>query len=480
MEETVILGGGPAGMMSAYELSKNKRECVVFERNAVVGGLARTLRYDDFLTDIGPHRFYSKREYLYEMIEDLLGNEWISVNRLSRFYVGGRFYKYPVELVDALTGVGPYRAFRMISDYYFEKAKNLILPKKPRSFQDYAIRNFGLTLAKFNILDYTEKVWGIPCSQMSPDWALQRVGGLSVYSTLKNMILKEFRSKSQPTSLIDKFYYPLYGAGYLYEKMREKIKMSGSRVITEAEVLKVSHENGRITSVTVRHKNKTTTHDCKHCISSLPITVLAKIMDPLPPKKVIDAVKKLRFRSQLYVFIELDRPNVTKDNWIYFPDKNIPFGRIYEPRNFSPKMSPEGKTSLIVEYFCFENDEMWTMPPNKLFEFTVQELEKLSFIKREEVIKCYLHKEKYVYPLYLLDYKEFDETIKEYLRSFENLHYIGRGGRFKYHAQDIALDTGFFAAKGILEGKKYDIDNIGEEQEYAEKGSIKNKRQNLD
>ncbi|HLG25003.1 MAG TPA: FAD-dependent oxidoreductase [Candidatus Nanoarchaeia archaeon] len=481
MESVVVLGAGPAGMMAGYELSKHKKKCVVFDKQPFVGGLARTLKFDDFLTDIGPHRFYSKKPYLYQIIEELLGDDWIKVNRLSRFYVNGKFYKYPVELIPTLIGVGPYKAFRMVFDYYFSRTKSMIIKKKLKSFEDYAINNFGWTLAKFNMLDYTEKIWGIPCNKMSPDWALQRIGGLSVYVAIKNAVMKGMQgSKKGPATLVDTFYYPKYGAGFLYQKMKEKIESDGNKIMLDSEIVRVNHRKGKVTSIEAKTKDGIKTFECSHCISSIPITLLARIMNPAPPKHVIEAAKKLKHRSQIYIFIELNKKSVTKDNWVYFPDKNIPFGRFYEPRNFSKAMSPKGKTSLMVEYFCFEDDELWKMEDEKLFDFTIKELEKLGFIKRKEVIKCYSHKERFVYPLYTLDYKKYDITIKKYLKSFKNLYYIGRAGRFKYHAQDIALDTGIFAAKSIIEKRKYNIDNIGEENEYAEKGMIKNKRQNLD
>jgi len=469
MVETIILGAGPAGMMAGYELSKNNGNCIIFEKNEFVGGLARTLKFDKFLTDIGPHRFYSKKKYLYEVIGEILGKNWISVNRLSRFYVNGVLFKYPVELTNALFGVGPYKAFRMMTDYSYEKIKNFIAPKKIVSFQDYAISNFGKTLAKFSMLDYTEKIWGIPTNKMSADWAIQRIGGLSLFSTLKNMV---FKDKNKPTSLVDKFYYPKYGTGLLYKEMEKIIKKEKNNVLLKSEIVGVNHKNNKITSVSVKRNGRVKEYKCSHCISSVPITLLSWMLNPKPPNKIIDAIKNLRHRSQIFVFIELNKPRVTKDNWIYFPDKNIPFGRFHEPRNFSKAMSPNGKTSLMIEYFVFDNEGLWNKDKNEIFELTIKYLVKLGFIKREEVIKCYLHREKFVYPLYTLDYKKNIDTVKEHLRKFSNLFFIGRGGRFKYHAQDIALDTGFVAARSIIENKWYDIDNIGEEQEYAEKGSL--------
>ncbi len=205
-----------------------------------------------------------------------------------------------------------------------------------------------------------------------------------------------------------------------------------------------------------------------------------KLLSPLAPDEVTESLNKLRHRSQVYLFITIDKDSITNDQWIYFPEREIPFGRVSEMKNFSKKMSPEGKTSLFVEFFCFEGDNIWNMDKDKLFELAMMHFEKLGFFTRKEVRNYYLIKLKNVYPIYDLSYHENLKTVKEYLEKFENLYFIGRPGRFKYNNQDHSLEMGILAAKSIIDGKRYDIENIGSEAEYYEKGELKvSKRQGV-
>jgi len=196
-------------------------------------------------------------------------------------------------------------------------------------------------------------------------------------------------------------------------------------------------------------------------------------LEPKAPNEVLEAAKNLKFRSHVSLFITVNKPSVFPDQWIYFPDKEIPFGRIMEPKNFSKKMSPADKTSLLVEFFCWENDKIWNASKDELFELSIKWLEKLGFIRREEVIDYFVHKEKYAYPVYDLNYKEKSGIVKSYLRQFRNLQLIGRAGCFRYNNQDHALEMGILAARSIIEGKQYNIEEVGAEQEYFERGYVR-------
>jgi len=196
-------------------------------------------------------------------------------------------------------------------------------------------------------------------------------------------------------------------------------------------------------------------------------------LEPKAPNEVLEDAKNLKFRSHVSLFITVNKPSVFPDQWIYFPDKEIPFGRIMEPKNFSKKMSPADKTSLLVEFFCWENDKIWNASKDELFELSIKWLEKLGFIRREEVIDYFVHKEKYAYPVYDLNYKEKSGIVKSYLRQFRNLQLIGRAGCFRYNNQDHALEMGILAARSIIEGKRYNIEEVGAEQEYFERGYVR-------
>lgn len=470
-KEVLILGGGPAGMAAAFELYRAGKSFLVIEKNETVGGLARTFQYGEFRTDTGPHRFFSQNQYLYDFIEDLLGEHWIKVDRLTRFYINGKFFLYPIKLKNALFNVGFYRALIILFDYLSQRIKRIFLNQNPVSFEEQVVWDFGRALAELNILNYTEKIWGLPCSEISPDWAKQRIKGLSFKEIIKKALIK---SKGGPKTLVDQFYYPDLGTGLIYKRIKEKISVCGDNVLRlNSYPVKIIHDNERITKIVISVKNDNQIIEPKFVISSIPIIEFVNLLDPKVPNDVLQAVKNLKFRSHVSLFVTLNKVSVFPDQWIYFPDKEIPFGRIMEPKNFSKKMSPLDKTSLLVEFFCWENDKIWNASKEELFKLSIEWLEKLGFVRRDEVIDCFVHKEKYAYPVYDLCYKRHLGKIKDYLGQFRNLQLIGRAGSFRYNNQDHALEMGILAARSIIEGKQYNIEEIGAEQEYFERGYVK-------
>lgn len=467
--EVLVLGAGPSGMAAAFELYRAGKPFMVIEKNDRVGGLARTFRYGGFRTDIGPHRFFSQNRYLYDFIEDLLGEHWIIVDRLTRFYINGKFFLYPIELKNALLNVGPYKAFRILLDYLSQRIRRIYLKRDPVSFEEKVVSDFGRSLAELNMLNYTEKIWGLPCSEISPDWSKQRIKGLSAMEMIKKALVK---SKDGPKTLVDQFYYPDSGASLIYDKIKERI--SGNGVINlNSYPVKIIHLDDRIAEVIVNIGGDNQIIKPEYVISSIPITELINLFKPEAPGDVLQAIRNLKFRSHVSLFITLDKPSVFADQWLYFPDKEIPFGRIMEPKNFSKQMAPHDKTSLLVEFFCWKDDKVWNASKEELLELSIEWLERLGFVRKKEVIDCFIHKEKYAYPVYDLNYKEHLGIIKGYLTQFKNLQIIGRAGSFRYNNQDHALEMGIMAARSVIEGKQYDIEEIGAEQEYFERGYMK-------
>jgi len=471
-DDILILGAGPAGMAAALELSRAGKHVTVVEKDSQVGGLAKTYIFEEpegtYRTDNGPHRFFSKNKYLYDMIEDLLGEKWIQVNRLTRFFVNGKFYYYPVRFRNALGQMGIFKAFRVLFDYFIERVRACIRPREMKSFEDFAVARFGRTLAEFNMINYTEKIWGIPASKINKDWASQRIAGLSLISAIKKMIFK----KGGPKTLVDSFYYPSHGAGLVYEEMRNRIEQKGSRVLTSAQPISVKHADGRVTSVEVKTQEGSKEFTPQAIVSSIPMTQAIHLFEPKVPEHVHAAAASLKFRAQVYLFLTINKEKVTDDNWVYFPDKEVPFGRISEMKNFSSIMAPQGKTSLFVEFFCFEGDEIWNSSKEELFDMAMEWLEKLKFLKKDEVLNIYHIKKSHAYPIYDLNYQERVKTVLDWLDSFENFYAIGRPGRFCYTNQDHSLEMGILAAHSILEGKRYDIDSVGGGKEYFEQGYV--------
>lgn len=479
-ENIVVLGAGPAGMASAFELCKTDRKVTVIEKNETVGGLSRTLQYGEFRTDLGPHRFFSQNQYLYDLIEDVLGERWIKVDRLTRFYVNNRFFLYPIEFKDALLNIGLHKAFSIIFDYSYERFKKIFINSKPVSFEEKIISDFGRALAELNMLNYTEKIWGLPCSEISTDWASQRIRGLSITAVLKKALKK--KQGKGPKTLVDQFFYPDLGTYLIYEEMKNRISKNDTQEKNcsfkfNSYPVKIFHGDNKINKVLVRTKDGEESIIPAQMISTIPITEFVDLLEPGAPVEVSRAVRNLKFRSHVSLFITLNKPSVFPDQWVYLPDKEIPFGRIMEPKNFSKKMAPADKTSLLVEFFCWENDKIWNSGREELFKLAIKWLERLDFIKEKEVIEYYIHKEKYAYPVYDLNYREHLEKTKDYLNKFKNLIYTGRSGSFRYNNQDHALKMGILAAKSIMHGNRYDLEGIGTEQEYFERGYVRSKKE---
>jgi protoporphyrinogen oxidase len=476
-EEILIIGAGPAGMACAMELTKAGKTCTVIEKEEQVGGLAKTLIFKEetkeeltFRTDIGPHRFFSKNPYLYNFIESLLHEKWLVVKRQTRQWIGGKFYDYPIKPLQAFMNIGPIKATKIVIDYLKAVYKYRILKHPIITFEDYIVEKFGRTLAEFNMLNYTEKIWGIPSNEIHPDWAKQRIKGLNLTSALKNALF----GKSGPKSLVDEFYYPQFGTGLIYKTIADEIAKKGSKVFTKSYPTKITHTNNKITSVELNINRKKKTITPTKIVESIPINTFLELLSPKPPSKIIEAAQQLRWRCQVYLFITFNKEKITDDNWIYFPDKEIPFGRISEMKNFSKEMAPKGKTSLLIEFFTFENDHIWNATEGEIFNLAMQHLEKIKFVAKEDVRTYKIFRKKNVYPVYDMNYKEPLQKIKDYLNTFKNLHFIGRPGRFKYTNQDHSLEMGIAAAKNIIKNKKIDIESIGAESEYFEKGSVKN------
>jgi len=358
--DTLIIGAGPAGLAAAMELMKAGKDFILIERQSKVGGLAKTYTFregnDVFLTDNGPHRFFSKNKYLYEFIEDLLDEKWIQVKRQTRQYIDGKFYDYPVDFFQAIRNVGPVKSIRMGAGLFLGKVKYKVFNKKIVSFADYVYANFGKTLGEFNMINYTEKIWGIPASTIHTDWAGQRIKGLSIISMFKNACLRffQFSSKDIPKTLIDTFYYPEYGSGLIYETILERLLKKGYKVFLNTEPVSVKYKDKKMIGVLAKSNQEEVYFEFNNLIETVPLPSFVSLLDPKAPKDIIDLCDSLSYRSQVYVFLTLNRDKVTNDQWIYIPEKSIPIGRISEMKNFSKKMSPVGMTSLFLEFFALK------------------------------------------------------------------------------------------------------------------------------
>jgi protoporphyrinogen oxidase len=357
-------------------------------------------------------------------------------------------------------------AGRAMADYGKIRLEQKFRPTPILSMEDAYIDQFGRTLYELFFQRYSEKVWGLPCSEMSGDWVAQRSKGMSLVTAVKDAIVP---SKGKVVSLIDNFMYPKYGFGRFSERMADAITAMGNQIDLGSGVEVVHREGNRVTGVTLSTPDGPKRVEAENYISSIPLTVLAKIVEPAAPADVIEAANKLTFRNVITVNVMLKKRQVTPDTWLYVHDRNILFGRFHEPKNWSPAMVPGDEyTSLVVEYFCTRGDHIWGMSDEQLVNQTVKHLvEDLKFVNPDEVIGGFVVRATKAYPTYDVGYEEPLRLMKEYISGIENLQYIGRGGSFRYNNTDHSIETGMLAAKNIL-GEHHDLEAVNADEEYHE------------
>jgi protoporphyrinogen oxidase len=467
---TLVMGAGPGGLCSAYVLSKAGVPTTVVEKAPFVGGLARTIRHQtdhgEFRFDIGGHRWFTKNDELNDIFKEVVGEELLWVDRISRIYFDGRYVDYPLKVSNALKAVGPLQSAKAMADYGKTRIEQKLRPTPVVSMEDAYIDQFGRTLYELFFQRYSEKVWGLPCSEMSGDWVTQRSKGMSLVTAVKDAIIP---SKGKVVSLIDNFMYPKYGFGRFSERMADAITEMGNTIQLESGVEAIHRDGHRVTGVTLSTPDGPTRVEAANYISSIPLTVLAKIVEPAAPAAVIEAANQLTFRNVITVNIMLKKQHVTPDTWLYVHDRNILFGRFHEPKNWSSAMVPgDDYTSLVVEYFCSFGDSIWNMTEEQLVDQTVRHLvTDLKFITPDEVIGGFTVRAPRAYPSYVIGYEKHLETVKDFVYSLENIQIIGRYGTFRYNNTDHSIETGLLAAKNIL-GEHHDLDQVNAEKEYHE------------
>lgn len=468
--KTIVMGAGPAGLCAAYVLSKAGAPVTVVESAPFVGGLARTIRrdteYGEFKFDIGGHRWFTKNDELNALFQEVVADELLWVNRISRIYFDGKFIDYPLKVGSALKAVGPVTAVKAVVDYGRAQLQQKLSPKELVSMEDQYVAQYGQTLYELFFQRYSEKVWGMPCDQLSGDWVSQRTKGMSLMTAIKDAVIP---SKGAVVSLIDEFMYPRNGFGRFSERMADAVTGAGNEILLKHPVRKIVLENNRVKGIEVQTEDGVKLMEADNFISSIPMTVLCKITDPPAPDEVLKAADSLTFRDIITVNLMLKKRQVTNDTWLYVHDRNILFGRFHEPKNWSPAMVPGDEyTSLVVEYFCTKDDHIWSMSDEALVNQTVKHLvEDLKFVKPQEVIGGFTLRATKAYPVYDLGYQEPLRKMKDYIRSIENLQYIGRGGSFRYNNTDHSIETGLLAAKNVL-GEQHDLEAVNADDEYHE------------
>ncbi|MEF9426064.1 MAG: FAD-dependent oxidoreductase [Candidatus Mariimomonas ferrooxydans] len=445
---TVILGGGLAGLSSGFVLVRAGQPVMVVESDSAVGGLSKTVVKGEFRFDLGGHRFLTKNEKIENFVRDLLKGDFLTVSRKSKIYMYNKFFDYPLKPSNAIFGLGISTTLKVITDYSKEKIRNFFISPSNVSLEDWVVSNFGRTMFNLYFKEYSEKVWGIESRRISKEWVAQRIRGLSLWTAMKNAFFK-FSGKDIDT-LAGKFIYPSMGIGDISDRLSEEIEKENS-VLTNTRVTQINHSDYVVRNIVARNCAKIYDVGGKEFISSIPLPNLIRMLNPPAPDDIIEAASRLKYRAIVIVVIMLNCESVTDLTWMHLPERDIPIGRIHEPKNWSPNMAPRGKTHIVAEYFCFEGDNVWNSPDNEITSVTIKQLIRLGFIRESEVIDSCVVKGPRAYPLFEVGYEEHYNKIIRYLKNFKNLHIIGRSGMFRYYNMDHAIESGIEVAEDILE-----------------------------
>jgi protoporphyrinogen oxidase len=494
-KDVAIIGAGLAGLATAHELTKkSQKQLILTEKNPYVGGLAVTMRKNGFSFDSGPHRWFTKSDEVDQWLRDLMKDELVDVNRLTRIYYKGKYYYYPLKPTNALANLGIINSVHAVLSYAWVRIqlKTGMRKKEVNHIADAYINQFGYKLYEEFFHYYTEKLWGRKVTELSGDWVSQRSKGLSIWGAVKDSIFKQ----KDVVSLIDKFKYPKKGFGRIAEKMEEDIRAKGNGEFLLRQDVKEIYWKEQDNQKQVTHINTYTTSDeqiydkeieisnkevdkiakeqnnytihAQQFVSSMPITELIMRMNPRPPQEVVDSASSLTYRDEVQVVLMINKSHFTPDNWVYTQDNKLIFVRLMEMDSWTDGLSPEGTTSIVFEIACQEGDKTWNMSDQDIVDMTAENyINEFHYFEKSDIIGSYVHRVPKEYPVYDLGYKEKVNTIKNFIKGFSNLQCVGRNGTFKYNNSDHSVQMGLYAARNIM-GESYDLDNVNTDRAYHE------------
>jgi protoporphyrinogen oxidase len=516
----VIIGAGPAGLTAAYQLlTQTNIKPIVIEKTELLGGISTTINYKGNRMDIGGHRFFSKSNRIMEWWLQMLPLEQIDrptqvityhnqarlvkgdsqapragANdkvmlirpRKSRIYFQKKLFDYPLKLSgETIRKLGLLKTARIGVSYF----RSLIFPIKPEIvLEDFFINRFGRELYKTFFKSYTEKVWGLACNQISAEWGAQRIKGLSIKEALRHSIKRllgtkeDLSQKNTETSLIERFMYPKYGPGQMWEEVARRIRQLGGEILTGHEVDRLYVEGNQVRCVgTVKIENATKPRlKADYVFSTMPIKELVRALDVNVPRAILEISDGLLYRDFITVGLLLKKLTVAEngaennesisDNWIYIQEPDVRVGRLQIFNNWSPYLvEDDTKMWVGLEYFCNETDSLWRMTDPELIDLASDEMVRMGFIEKSDVIDANVVRMPKTYPAYFGTYYRFDE-LRSFLDTFENLFLVGRNGMHKYNNQDHSMLTAMTAVDNILEGRsdKSNIWSVNTEEEYHE------------
>ena len=516
-KKAIIIGAGPAGLTAALEfLRRTDIKPIVLEASHEIGGISRTVRHNGNRMDIGGHRFFSKSDRVMDWWLEIMPPEATADTehalryhnqqrtlsgssrgldphtddlvmlvrpRKSRIYFLRRFFDYPIKLTAAtLRNLGLVRTIKVGISYILAK---LFPRRNERTLEDFFINRFGRELYLTFFKSYTEKVWGVPCNEISAEWGAQRVKGLSLTTAIRHFLKTTFgakgsgiQQKDTETSLIEKFLYPKYGPGQLWEHVADKVAEMGGEVLMGWRATRLHVQGNRVTEVdAISDQGEERRFAADYVFSTMPVRELVHALDAPIPSEVQEVSDGLMYRDFVTVGLLVEKLTVReadgsplKDNWIYIQEPDVMVGRLQIFNNWSPYMLADPtKTWIGLEYFCYDTDPLWKMSDEEMAKFAISEVEKINILKSSDVLDWHVVRVPKTYPAYFGTYDRFD-VIRNFVDGFENLYLVGRNGMHKYNNQDHSMLTAMTAVDNIAAGitSKENLWSINTEAEYHE------------
>jgi len=464
----VVIGAGPAGLTAAYQLSKHGVAATVLEATEQIGGISQTAVRDGWRFDIGGHRFFTKVSAVSDLWHEILGpDDFLTRPRVSRIYYEGKFYDYPLNPWNALSNLGAAESLRCMASYAWARVRP---PSDQSAFEGYMAAQFGWRLYRKFFKTYTEKVWGVNANEIRGDWAAQRIRNLNLLRAVAESLLPG-RRKTKVASLIEEFQYPRHGPGMMWERCAELVEASGASVLRSHRVTGVRCEGGRAVEVVATLPDVTTAEfACSDVVSSMPLPSLVQGMTPAAPPEVLEAAAGLTYRDFITVALVVPAAEAFRDTWIYIHAAEVRVGRVQNFAAWSPEMVAEaGFTCLGLEYFVFEDDDLWTASDDDLVKLATSELEALELVSHGAVRQGWVVRMPKAYPMYDRQYKQRVDVMRSWLRTAAaNVWPVGRNGMHRYNNQDHSMFTAMLAVENIVLDAAHDVWAVNVEAEYHE------------
>ena len=460
-----VIGAGLAGLSCAYELAKAGHTVTIVEKENAVGGLGRSWQKNGYWLDYGPHRFHSRNKELIEHLYEVMDNEVVTRDRLSRIYMQGKFFNYPLKLSNVLTALPKGIMVRAMWDYMWVRMRQWVKPIQDSNFENWVTKRFGKTLYEIFFGTYTSKAWKMPCTEISADWASQRISQANLWHTIKTTVFPQ--KEGEVRSLVSEFWYTAHGGiGTICRKYAEKVEGMGNDIILEASATEIQFDGGKAHALVYEKDGVQHTIECDEVVNTMPLPRMLEALTPEVSSEVREAIDGLKYIGIVFVYLEVDVPQVSPDHWVYLPEKHLTVHRICEFKNFSDHEIPGNKTIICCEITCREGDEHWNLTLEEGAKIAENDLVTVGLLKPGMSRGLELKRIRYAYPVYDLTYRKNLDVLIKAARAVPGLTTTGRQGLYRYNNMDHSVAMGRKVARTLLKGKDAGADQVAAEQEY--------------